>query len=118
MLPLVEVKNAADRIAAYAYFDGALAFSVAINVTRVIKNPQALEDDFSAAHPKYVELKKTEKTFDEKVPVLYKVALLVRSFSVLPIDAWVNQYSSKTDPAIPEFLKKSLIGGFGMVYYI
>lgn len=112
-LPKVEVKNAADRFAAYVYFDGALAFSVAINVTHVIENP-ARKKNCSAAevHPKYVELK---QAVGEDVTVFYKVALLVRSFSVLPIDAWVNQYSSKTDPTTPEVLRKSLIGGFGMV---
>ena len=112
-MPKVEVRNAADRFASYLYFDGALAFSVAINVTVVVENPLASEAECFL--PKYLELK---KDIDNHAPVFYKIALLVRSFSVLPIDAWVLQLSSKTDPSTPEVLRKSLIGGFGVVRFI
>ena len=111
-LPTVEVKNAADQIGAYAFFDGALAFSVAITVTHVT-------EDQDASRKIYTDnLSKLRKnpTKKEHIPMLYKVALMVRSFSVLPIDAWVNNYSTKSGKNVPQPLKKALIGGFGMVY--
>jgi hypothetical protein len=110
-LPTVEVKNAADQIGAYAFFDGALAFSVAITVTYVTKDRDASRKFYTDNLSK---LRNNPKK--EHIPMLYKVALMVRSFSVLPIDAWVNNYSTKSGKNVPQPLKKALIGGFGMVY--
>jgi hypothetical protein len=43
----------------------------------------------------------------------YRVALFIRSFSVLPLEAWVNAYSTKNESK-SALLRETLIGGFGM----
>ena len=106
------MKNAADQIGAYAFFDGALAFSVAITVTHVTEDQDASRKIYTDNLSKL----RNNPTKKEHIPMLYKVALMVRSFSVLPIDAWVNNYSTKSGKNVPQPLKKALIGGFGMVY--
>ena len=72
------------------------------------------DSDYSTENSESDEDEEEEEEENEK-NIMYRVALLVRSFSVMPLEAWEFNCSTKNRSDRPTLLRKCLIGGFGMV---
>ena len=97
-------------------FNGKVGVSFCISVDAVIKNIKyrSKKNDKGYLPAEYIEASSDSAAVSaSQSRVLYRVSLFIRNLGgVLPLEAWVNSYSTKGNSA-DEILNECTIGGFG-----
>ncbi len=119
-VPHVETVHGDVGISGCVTMNGKYCISFCVSVEEVVLNPKYNGGKDTAYHPvKYIQaddLSKSDKEdllFDTYRDRKYRVALFIRNVgSVLPVEAWVNSFSSKGAEE-SALLRECVIGGFG-----